>query len=792
MRSLTPSRWLATLSVLIVLVVAGCSRSGNSSGNGKQTTLAKQAPSTDTEPTPTSKPVITDAQRLLAELRSPNPQVQAKALERIESFVKSPDELIATFVKACDDPTCGRAGEYQPGAINSVREAAVVGLQKLGPAGQSALLNQALPKLRAGLSDRSEAVLEYTAYAIARLGPKAAPAAPELLKLAADPREFARTAALEALRGIGTPAALPLIENLLNKTTAVRIDTARALVWLRPIPPNYLSTLRKALDDDELLVRTGVISALAAMKEAAGPVVPDLIELLDDEELLRVGSPAGRNVPIVQYALEQIGAPAVDAVTKLLTAKSSRSRAVAALVLGQMGEVARPAVPKLQQATKDNFLNVSMAAAYALARLDVDPADSLKLITDQLKSSIPGAADFAVQLLNALGPKAAPAVPALAELLGMIEGNSKRDNLNRRILLRTIARTGAGAGQAVPTLAELLQRDNVDLRAEALAVLAELGPHAEPAAAQIGKLLDSPDRLERQRAAATLEKLGPAARPAIPAIAQQLQRADLSDDDTAELLDIVKAVGPGAAQAAPGVIKALDHKNREVSKRAVLALGRLGPAAKGGLEQLAKMAKSATFLDTQLAALQALAQLGPEAKSIAPALQAFANEPSGLRRVWASVALARINDVPRPALTILGEVLASKEIAPKRQALEALPLLGDAAVALMPQLRELVRGKVVAKAKGKTDSEQRLRLAAIATAGVLGHLAQPLVPDLLEALDDEDDLDLCTACIRALGQIGPAAREALPRLRQLQRSDNLGVLASQAVRAIEGMGVGKE
>ena len=785
MHQLSPRYWPTAIGLLCLVVVGGCSPA---SSTKQPTQASKQPPAVDSEPTPTptAKPALTDAQRLLAELRSANPQVQAQALERIESLAKSPDELIATFIKACDDPACGKAGEYQPGAINSTREAAVVGLQKLGPAGQSALLGQGLAKLRAGLADSNGAVLEYTAYAIARLGKQAAPAAPELLKLAADPREPVRTAALEALRVIGKPAALPLIDHLRNPDAAVRSDIARALSWLRPIPPNYLPTLRQALEDDQLVVRTGAIAALAAMKEAAGPAVPDLIELIEDPELMRVGSPAGRNVPLVQYALEQIGPPAVEALTKLLTAKSTRSRAIAALVLGQMGEVARPAVPQLQQAARDNFLDVSMAAAFALVRLNVEPAESLKLISDQLTGNVPGAADYAVQLLNALGPQAAPAVPILAEMLEQIQGDSRKANLNRRILLRTIARTGAGAGQAVPILAKLLSLDNADLRAEVLAVLAELGPRAEPAAAAIGQLLDHTNRLERQRAAATLEKLGAAARPAVPTLAKRLQGEGLTDDDTAELLDIVRAIGPGAAEAAPGVVKALNHPNREVVKRAALALGELGPAAQGGLEQLAKLAKSATFLDTQLAALQALAQLGPVAKSVTPSLQAFAKEPSGLRRIWASVALARINDNPRPALTILTEVLASKEIAPKRQALEALPLLGDAAVALIPQLRDLVRGKTGSTAaKAKANPEQRLRLAAVNAAGALGHLAQPLVPDLLDALEDNDDFDLAAASIRALGRIGPAAREALPRLRALERSTNLGVLASQAIEAIE-------
>jgi HEAT repeat protein len=72
---------------------------------------------------------------------------------------------------------------------------------------------------------------------------------------------------------------------------------------------------------------------------------------------------------------------------------------------------------------------------------------------------------------------------------------------------------------------------------------------------------------------------------------------------------------------------------------------------------------------------------------------------------------------------------------------------------------------------------------AASLMSVLGAKAAGAVPNLVAALDSEDPI-LVEICCRALGEIGPAAKTALPRLEELQQSQNPNVKAA-ATRAVE-------
>jgi HEAT repeat protein len=78
------------------------------------------------------------------------------------------------------------------------------------------------------------------------------------------------------------------------------------------------------------------------------------------------------------------------------------------------------------------------------------------------------------------------------------------------------------------------------------------------------------------------------------------------------------------------------------------------------------------------------------------------------------------------------------------------------------------------------------RLEAVTSLARLGADAAAAVPDLLAALDGEDD-EARRHAVVALGGIGPTAQAALPRLRELARSEDAGIAArsAAAIRSIE-------
>ncbi|MCU0703786.1 MAG: HEAT repeat domain-containing protein [Fimbriiglobus sp.] len=68
-------------------------------------------------------------------------------------------------------------------------------------------------------------------------------------------------------------------------------------------------------------------------------------------------------------ALAKVGPVAVEPLTAALDDSLAERRAGAAYALGQMGVVARPALPKLLDALDDKDLDVRRQASYSLSRL---------------------------------------------------------------------------------------------------------------------------------------------------------------------------------------------------------------------------------------------------------------------------------------------------------------------------------------------------------------------------------------------------------------------------------------
>src|SRR3954451_24871524 len=97
-----------------------------------------------------------------------------------------------------------------------------------------------------------------------------------------------------------------------------------------------------------------------------------------------------------------------------------------------------------------------------------------------LKHPAPAVRLDAAAALGRLGPKAGPAVPALAEAL------SDEDLYVRRLVPLALGDIGAGA--AVPGLIEALGDEDEGVRRRAAVALGEIGPEAAPALAALGEL----------------------------------------------------------------------------------------------------------------------------------------------------------------------------------------------------------------------------------------------------------------------------------------------------------------
>jgi hypothetical protein len=118
--------------------------------------------------------------------------------------------------------------------------------------------------------------------------------------------------------------------------------------------------------------------------------------------------------------------------------------------------------------------------------------------------------------------------------------------------------------------------------------------------------------------------------------------------------------------------------------------------------------------------------------------------------------------------------------ATKRQvALYKLKRLGRGAPSALPALVELIR----------TSRDEQVGNDAIAAVGAMRENAVPALPELTAQLKNNPSLGRGLAVIFALGKIGPAAKDALPELREFVRATKEPRFKSEGeavIRAVEG------
>jgi HEAT repeat protein len=165
-------------------------------------------------------------------------------------------------------------------------------------------------------------------------------------------------------------------------------------------------------------------------------------------------------------------------------------------------------------------------------------------------------------------------------------------------------------------------------------------------------------------------------------------------------------------------------------------------------------------------ALLSLSLIGPEAQAAAPMLtRTIEKEKNSGRFLVASETLAKID--PAAAAQALSSVLLNKKDASRRAwALTELLKLAPKGQEALPVLNELSHDP---------DEDARLRVQAIR---VLWHLKQPAGP-LISSLCDILKVDATPAGVQALevlGEMGPAAKPALPALRMLLEKPTLALV----------------
>jgi HEAT repeat protein len=156
-----------------------------------------------------------------------------------------------------------------------------------------------------------------------------------------------------------------------------------------------------------------------------------------------------------------------------------------------------------------------------------------------------------------------------------------------------------------------------------------------------------------------------------------------------------------------------------------------------------------------------LGQLGAPSRPALPALRTALRDADPFVRVYAAEAVARIDPDDRGAVALLGEALRERDAAVGNAAAGALAGLGPRALTTAPALRAALRQgpapevrSAAAVALGEVVPEAAPR----------GEETEEAVAALARALREDGSADVSYWAARALLRVGPAARGALPAL----------------------------
>lgn len=537
-----------------------------------------------------------------------------------------------------------------------------------------------------------------------------------------------------------------------------------------------LADLRRQLQSPATEEQIQAVQAIGELGPLAAALVPDLIPLLDHAPLVV------RHEAVL--ALGEIGSAAEEAVpalVRLLQGDSVILKHSALQTLRQIGPAAKSAWPQIERflASEDRLLSVPAAAACLTIEGAASPQgpQAIRILVEALGDERAHIRTDAAQALAGVGA-------AAVEPLSRVLRSRTATNTTRIVACEALARIGPEAQMATPALLALGTSPNAEVLvavAEALAtvgvedpmaltLLSQLAKHSEPrvrvaavsalgafgekASAHVGlltELLRDEQVLVRQAAAEALALLGPAAREAVPAL-----DAALADAQGTVTIRAAEALAQIGSAAVPAVVKRL--REASYAPLALEILRRMGPEATSATAELVRLLAEPGMLPLQEICLT-LSAIHPDPQMAGPALIKLARDAAeSTVRAAAIYALGRIED--RQALNVVTQAVESDDPLVRLAATWAL-------VQLDPQNPDYVKNAVPRLTAALERPEPRIRLQAARTLGQLGAAARAAIPALQKRVAEDPELEVRIAAAAALAESGADAAPCVPCLLEL-------------------------
>jgi HEAT repeat protein len=558
---------------------------------------------------------------------------------------------------------------------------------------------------------REEAILVLT-----DAGAAARAATPRLQELVKDRQRGVRIRAALALwriAGQTKPAVAELTEALRDPALPNRAEMLSHLGQLGPDAATNAAIVLPFLDDADASVRT---QAWMTMQRFGAAAVPSILPLFNRAD--------ARTRQSACHALNLLGPSAKEAVPKLtalLEDTDVEVRQDVLATLGHIGGAAGSATPAILKLTHEKDARLRAASLLALRQVFADPKLARPAAQEGLEDDNPLVRVRAVLLLGYVAPRHPDILPHVLELL--------KQPVGRGELIELLGQMGPFASRSVPALTKLLADSDTPLRGQVIQTLGRIGPASRPATDEMIQQLRSADFAIRQNVVTALRAIGGDGARIVPALLE-ISKQDLTTRSM--IMPLLADYGPKAAAAVPWLVEQLHGQPSFVIVQAAETLHKIDAERAG--------------------------------KEAVPVLQKMI-QPAGPLRVYAAMALRRIQPNSEEALKTLIECVAGSDVNVRQQACQFLGTLGKSARAAAPALRKTLSDAAIAN-----------RVAAAGALWKITGETETTAPVLLEALKPTPGNYWRHPAAILLGEMGPAVKAAaLPVLRKYQDDADLAV-----------------
>ncbi|HEY1859976.1 MAG TPA: HEAT repeat domain-containing protein [Gemmataceae bacterium] len=316
------------------------------------------------------------------------------------------------------------------------------------------------------------------------------------------------------------------------------------------------------------------------------------------------------------------GKPPEEPITrdkiKALSDEDPKVRIKAIQEWGQLGAQGQAALPHLLKALSDPEISVGEEAAAALGKIAPPRPDDVQgviPVLGKILASRTASADgrrYAARALGEAGRDGQPAIPALKNAV-----SDDVDNEVRCAAVDSLGKLGVFSKDAIPFLAGNLANRNDAIRVHALNALSALGPLAADAVPALDELISDKgiDKSFRMHVAVALAKINPKTteKDLLPLYVDALAEPDLRKDAGSALIKIGKPAVPLLGEALYFELKESKDQNVVQTRLAMIeVLGEIGPdcrSSKRALDALLNLSKKDPSSQIREAARKALNQI---------------------------------------------------------------------------------------------------------------------------------------------------------------------------------------